>query len=228
MSHFWVEEVLGRPVHFNTLVMAWSAMGIVLLLAMSLTRDMKVAPNRTQVIGEGIYDICRSITMSTAGPRGDKYLFYIGSVFLFILVANLMGQLPLKLLPIPHGEWLPATGDFSVPAALAIITLIMYFVVGIQAKGLGYFKHYFTPYPVFLPLNLLEDLTRPGSLMLRLYFNIMVGEILTGIAYSVAPIGPPVFVSLMELFVAVVQAYIFTILSAVYIGLLSEKHEEHH
>lgn len=227
MSHFWITELFGYPVHFNTLIMAWAAMAVILFVAFSITMDLKVIPARGQVIGEGIYDLCRSVTMSTAGPRGDGYLFYIGSIFLFILVANLMGQLPLKLISLPHGELIAATGDFSVPAALAVMTVLTYFAVGISTKGMGYFKHYLSPHPLFLPLNILEDFTRPGSLTLRLYFNILVGEILTGIAYSFAPVGPPVFVSLMEIFVACVQAYIFTILSAVYIGLLSEDHDHH-
>jgi F-type H+-transporting ATPase subunit a len=162
--------------------------------------------------------------MATAGTRGDGFLFFIGSVFLFILTANLMGQLPLKLFHIPHGELMAATGDMNTTTALALLTLIMYFGVGIKKKGFKYFLHYFQPSPFFAPLNLLEDLTRPGSLLIRLYFNILVGEILSGIAMSVTPYVLPSLVIFLELFVAVVQAYIFAILSSVYISILSEEH----
>ncbi|MBX2859849.1 MAG: F0F1 ATP synthase subunit A [Vampirovibrio sp.] len=224
MGHFWEAELLGMAVHLNTLIMAWAAMLVLLAFAFLTTRNLQLAPSFAQSVGEGIYDFCRSITMSTAGKRGDSYLFYIGSLFLFILTANIMGQLPLKLIHIPHGELIAATGDINTTSALAILTLVMYFIVGIGRKGIKYFAHYFQPYPIFLPLNILEDLTRPGSLLIRLYFNILVGEILTFIALTLMPFVLPVFVIFLELFVAIVQAYIFALLSAVYIGLLSDDH----
>jgi F-type H+-transporting ATPase subunit a len=224
MGHFWEVTLLGQQVHLNTLIMVWLAMGLILVLAWAFTRNLKVVPSTTQVVGEGFFDICRSITMATAGSRGDGFLFFIGSLFLFILTANLMGQLPLKLLHIPHGELVAATGDINTTTALALLTLVMYFGVGIKKKGFKYFLHYFQPSPLFAPLNLLEDLTRPGSLLIRLYFNILVGEILSGIAMSVTPYVLPSLVIFLELFVAVVQAYIFAILSSVYISILSEDH----
>lgn len=224
MDHFWVVNLLGYEVNMNTLIMVWSGMLLVLALAFVSTRNLQVIPSKLQVVGEGVFDICRGITMATAGTRGDSFVFFIGSLFLFILTANLMGQLPLKLIQIPHGELLAATGDINTTSALALITLIMYFAVGIKKKGLRYFKHYLTPNPLFLPLNLLEDITRPGSLLIRLYFNILVGEILSGIALSVMPYVLPSLVIFLELFVAVVQAYIFAILSSVYVSLLSEDH----
>jgi F-type H+-transporting ATPase subunit a len=224
MDHFWVVPFLGNTVHLSTLIMVWVGMALLLVLAKLLASNLTVIPNRLQVVAEGVYDFCRSITMSTAGPRGDSYLYFIGSLFLFILMANLLGQLPLRLIQLPHGELMAATGDPNTTAALAVTTLIMYFAVGIRKKGLRYFLHYIKPSPLFLPLNIAEDFTRPGSLMIRLYFNIMVGEILSGIAMSVTPYVLPVFVIFLELFVAVVQAYIFAILSAVYVGMMSDDH----
>jgi F-type H+-transporting ATPase subunit a len=224
MGHFWETQLFGSTLHLNTLLMAWLAMALIILVAWSVTRNLQLVPSKVQVFGEGLYDFCRSITMATAGPRGDGYLFFIGSLFLFILTANLMGQLPLRLIPLPHGELIAATGDINTTAALALLTLLMYFGVGIKRKGLRYFEHYIQPNPLFLPLNLIEDVTRPGSLMLRLFFNILVGEILSAIALSIIPIGLPVVVIFLELFVALIQAYIFAILSAVYIGILSAEH----
>jgi F-type H+-transporting ATPase subunit a len=183
-----------------------------------------VVPSKGQIVSEGVFDICRSITMATAGKRGDGFLFFIGSLFLFILTANLMGQLPLRLLHLPHGELVAATADINTTTALALLSLVMYFAVGLKKKGFRYFKHYLQPNPLFLPLNIIEDITRPGSLLIRLYFNILVGEILSGIAMSVTPFVLPALVIVLELFVAVVQAYIFAILSSVYISLLSDDH----
>ena len=246
MSHFWEVPLLGQPVHLNTLIMVWSGMAALLVVCFLLTRELSVKPKPQQVLAESIYDFCRSITMATSGKRGDEFLFFVGSLFLFILTANFMGQLPLRLFELPHGEMMAATGDFNVPAALAVLTVIMYFFMGIKKKGLGYFKHYLSPLPMltkgqpfiakilyitffwpFIFLNLLEDITRPGSLMIRLFFNILIGEILSGIAMSIAPLGLPVLVILLELFVAVIQAYIFAVLSSVYIGMMSEDHDNH-
>lgn len=224
MGHFWKETLLGQPVHLNTLIMVWVGMAVILALAWLFTRNLQVVPSKLQVVGEGFFDICRSITTATAGKRGDGFLFFVGSVFLFILTCNLMGQLPLRLFHLPHGELVAATADINTTTALALMTVIMYFAVGIKKKGLKYFLHYLQPSPLFAPLNLLEDLTRPGSLLIRLYFNILVGEILSGIAISITPFVLPGVVIILELFVAVVQAYIFAILSSVYISILSEDH----
>ena len=224
MEGNWEVALFGQVVHMNTLLMVWAGMLVVLALAWLATRNLKVVPDKLQVVGEGFFDICRGITMATAGKRGDKFLFFVGSLFLFILTANLMGQLPLRLFHIPHGELKAATGDINTASALALITLLFYIGFGIKQKGFRYFQHYFSPNPFFMPLNLLEDVTRPGSLLIRLYFNILVGEILSGIAMSVYPFVLPSLVIFLELFVAVVQAYIFAILSSVYISLLSEDH----
>lgn len=231
MDHFWnVSLFPGFSVHLNTLITAWAAMALLLGLAAIATRRLRVTPSLGQTIGEGFYDFCRSITMATAGPRGDGYLFFIGSLFLFILTANLMGQLPLRLLDplMPHGTLMAATGDINTTTALALLSLLMYIGVAIKRTGLrGFIKHHFQPHWLFFPLNLLEHVTRPGSLLIRLYFNILVGEILSHLALTVAPIAAPAAVIFLELFVAVVQAYIFAILSAVYIALMSEAHDDH-
>ncbi len=224
MEKFWNIALLGQNVHMNTLLMVWLSMAIVLILAFVMTRSLQVIPGKLQVAAEGVFDICHGITKSTAGKRGDGFLFFVGSIFLFILTANLLGQLPWKLIHIPQGELMAATADINVTSALALMTLLMYIGFGIYKKGLRYFGHYVQPHWAFLPLNLLEDLTRPGSLLIRLYFNILVGEILSGIAMSVTPYVLPSLVIFLELFVAVIQAYIFAILSSVYISLLSEDH----
>lgn len=229
--HFWNVSWLGLEFHMDTLIMVWGVMLVVLAWAFLSTRKLSVVPSTAQSVAETAYDFCRSITMATAGPRGDRFLFYVGSLFIFIWLANLAGQLHLlKWVHLPGGAHLSApTGDFNVPLALALCTLILYFFIGISIKGLGYFKHYVSPDPwyigiFFFPLNVLEDLTRPGSLMIRLYFNILVGHILMGIAQAMIPHVLPVAVIFLEIFVATVQAYIFAILSSVYISLMSAEH----
>ncbi|MFM7468536.1 MAG: F0F1 ATP synthase subunit A [Vampirovibrionales bacterium] len=232
-SHFWTLPLdlplLGHQVvNLNTLLMVWVGIITVLVFAKMATHQASVYPSRLQLAGEGIVNMVRGVTSSTGHERGDKYLFFSGSVFLFILVANVMGQLPLRLIPLPHGELLAATGDLNTTVALAVLTVAFYFGFGISQKGLGYFKHYFEPLPFMFPMHLMEDITRPGSLALRLFLNIMVGELLSSVALQVAKIGLPCFVIGYELFVAFLQAYIFMLLSSVYIGMMSESHEAHH
>jgi F-type H+-transporting ATPase subunit a len=249
-SHFW-ELALGGPLqgqvlNLNTLMMLYAAMGVVLLSGFLLTRRLSVVPTRQQALAERVYGFCRSLTLATSGPRGDQFLPYVGAIFLFVFTANVMGQLPLRLISLPHGELRAATEDFNVAAALAVGTVLSYFYYGIKQNGLGYFSHYLNPLPTmvkgqpwfakvlfvgafwpFIFLNVLEDFTRPGSLMIRLFFNILIGEILAGIAMSVQPLVLPAFVIFLELFVAFIQAYVFAIISSVYISLMSEDHSHH-
>ncbi|MBY0450305.1 MAG: F0F1 ATP synthase subunit A [Cyanobacteria bacterium] len=224
MGHFWEIQLFGLDVHFSTLIMVWAAMAVLLGFAFLSTRQLSVVPGHTQTVGELFYDFCRSITFSTAGARGDGYLFFIGSLFLFILTANLMGQLPLKLIHIPQGELVAGTADFSTTLALALLSVIMYFAIGLSRKGLSYFKHYFQPFWWMLPLNMLEDITRPMSLSMRLYFNLLVGEILSMLTLKILPVGLPCAVIAFELLVALIQAYVFALLSAVYISLVADEH----
>lgn len=229
LAEHWTEQLNFLPapwnvVNMNTLVMVWAGMAVILVVAILTTKQLSIRPSKRQAVAEGIFGLCRSIPNQTAGARGDQFVFYIGSVFIFILTVNLMGQLPIRLIQLSKGELMAATGDVNTTAALAVTTVLMYFYFGIRAKGLKYFLHYIKPFPFFLPLNLLEDLVRPFSLCLRLYANILVGEILSTIALSMVPYLLPSVVICLELFVACVQAYIFSILSSAYISILSDDH----
>jgi F-type H+-transporting ATPase subunit a len=230
-SHFWEASLLGLPVHLNSLIMVGIATVLLIMAGFLLTRNISIRPSRGQMFAEMVYDFCRSITFSSAGKRGDQFLYYVGGIFLFVLTCNLLGQFPLKIFHLPHGELMAPTGDFNVTAALGIATLVTYFFFGIKSKGLKYFEHYLTPLPdlmagqnffvkiiygcVFWPfilMNIAEDFTRPGSLMIRLFCNIFVGEILTGVAHSFGHHGWPILVIFIEL----------------YISMLSEDHSHDH
>lgn len=228
-SPFWVGSFLGQEVHLNTLIMLWAAMVVVLLFARLSTLSLRVQPGKLQFFAEGIVNFVRGITTAAAGDRGDRFLFYAGSMFLLVLVCNLMGQLPLRLLHLPQGELIAATGDINTPLAFGLMTFCFYLVFGIITKGPGaYFGHYGEPSPLMAPLHLLEDFTRPATLTFRLFMNIFIGEVLALVAMTITPVGLPAAVIFLELFVAVLQAFIFTILSSVYIGAMSESHDHGH
>ncbi|MDD3150484.1 MAG: F0F1 ATP synthase subunit A, partial [Candidatus Gastranaerophilales bacterium] len=124
-----------------------------------------------------------------------------------------------------HGELASPTNDINVTAALAIIVSIYYISSGFAKKGLGFVKHYFQPVWFMAPINLLEDFTRPLSLAVRLFANILAGEIIILVLIGLFPVFLPIPVMLFELFVAFIQAFIFAVLSASYIAAATS--EEH-
>ena len=121
------------------------------------------------------------------------------------------------------------TNDLNTTAGLALVSVISYFYYGIKKKGIGYFKHYFTPHPLFFPFNILEDFTRPLSLAFRLFGNIIGGEILIGILLLLVPWFVPLPIFAFEVFVGFIQAFVFAILTASYIGAaVAEHHHDEH
>lgn len=209
----------------DTVFTAWVAMIAIILLGFLFTRKLDIIPNAFQSFAEMIMDFIEGIAQGEMGKSGLKHVPLIGSLFLFILFANLEGQLPWKLLPLP-GEMASPTNDINTTAGLALVVSAYYIGAGILEKGFGYFKHYLQPLWFMFPFNLLEDFTRPLSLSLRLFGNILAGELIILILISLIPVLAPVPMMLFELFIAFIQAYIFTVLAASYISAATSK--EHH
>ena len=215
----WIAHIGNLQVHMDTVLTAWLGMAIVIILAFFATRKLSQVPNLFQSFAEIVIDFIDSLTVGQIGPEGRGHVVLVGSLFLFVLASNLIGQLPWKLYHLKQGEFASPTNDINVTAALAVIVLIYYIGAGIYKKGLvNYLKHYFQPVWFMAPINLLEDITRPFSLALRLFANILAGEIIVMVLIQLLPIGLPIPVMLFELFVAFIQAFIFAILSASYIG----------
>lgn len=215
----WIAHIGNLQVHMDTIITAWLGMAIVIVLAFLSTRNLSRVPNLFQSFAETVLDFVENLTVGQVGPDGRGHVVLVGSLFLFVLASNLIGQLPWKLYHLKQGEFASPTNDINVTAALAVIVLIYYIGAGIYKKGLvNYLKHYFQPVWFMAPINLLEDVTRPFSLALRLFANILAGEIIVMVLIALLPIGLPIPVMLFELFVAFIQAFIFAILSASYIG----------
>ncbi|MEI8377283.1 MAG: F0F1 ATP synthase subunit A [bacterium] len=215
----WIAHFGPLQVHMDTIITAWLGMAIVIILSFLATRHLTRVPNLFQSFAEIVVDFVENLTVGQVGPEGRGHVVLVGSLFLFVLASNLIGQLPWKLYHLKQGEFASPTNDINVTAALAVIVLIYYIGAGIYKKGLiGYLKHYFQPIWFMAPINLLEDVTRPFSLALRLFANILAGEIIIMVLIALLPIGLPIPVMLFELFVAFIQAFIFAILSASYIG----------
>lgn len=235
----WVGELplpLGpfSTFHLDTVITAWIAMSIVIILALVVTKNLNRVPGKFQVVAEGLMKFLDDISVSQMGKEGLRHTPLIGSLFLFILAANLLNNVPLKLIKLPGGEFASPTNDLNVTVALAVMVSIYYIGAGIHKKGLGYFKHYLQPFPLLAPLNLLEDFTRPVSLSVRLFGNILAGEVIMGVFiaflfmfpyfYTVIPIEIIILVFvLFELFIAVIQAFIFAVLSASYVAMATNE-----
>lgn len=179
-------------------------------------------PGKFQQTLEVIYEFIHDQTDDLAGHGGQRYLAFFGMLFIFVLVANLIGLIPGLESPTMYAY---------VPAGCAVATFLYYNAVGIQVKGpWGHLKHFFGPIPWIAPfmflIEIMGHLARPLSLTLRLYANMFAGEAVTnaflGLTYFVIP---ALFMAL-HVFVALLQAYIFMALAMVYVAG-SIAHEEH-
>jgi F-type H+-transporting ATPase subunit a len=145
------------------------------------------------------------------------YLPFIGTMFLFIAVSNLLAVVP---------GYRPPTGSLSTTAALAICVFIAVPAFGIARQGARTFlRQYLRPTPLMLPFNVIGEFSRTLALAVRLYGNIMSGTVLAGILLSLAPFFFPVLVQLLGLLTGMVQAYIFAVLAMVYIASAAVSHE---
>lgn len=161
------------------------------------------------------------------GPkRAKRYFPLIGALSLFIVISNLLGLIP---------GFVPPTSNLNVTLAAALIVFVMFNYYGIQAQGLGYFKHLFGPWLgwAYLPINLLlfviETLSlciRPLTLSVRLMLNMAVDHMLAGIAVAMVAIFLPIPVLVLGTLVCVVQVLVFCLLTSIYITLATD-HEEH-
>lgn len=219
----WHYELFGMTVNMDTVLTAWLAMLIVLAISGLVSLGLKREPGRFQAFAEMVYGALESIPVSQIGKEGKSYTPIVGSLFLFILTSNLLGQLPWKLYHLPEGEFASPTNDLNLTAALAILAVICYLVCGMIKKGVfGYLKQFFTPMGL---LEILELVTRPLSLSLRLFANILAGEIVIMVMIGLLPLFLPIPLMLFEVFVAFIQAFIFAVLTASYIaGAVSHEH----
>ena len=258
----WTVNILGLNVHMDTLITLWLVMAIIIFFAAAAVGKINIVPTKLQAVFESIVKIFSSLT-ENLGSEGKRHTPLLMTLFLLIITSNLIGQIPWKVLNfIPaiknlHGEFASPTNDINVTAALAIIVLVYYIANGVRLKGIGYFKHYFQPVWFMTPFNMLEDVVRPLTLALRLFANILAGEILIMvlgglIASLLDPAQISVFcqntlggilpstwvynislflgsllplpIMFFELFVAFVQALVFTLLTNAYIQGAVAKH----
>lgn len=216
--------MFGMSVHLDTLFTMWTAMALLVVSGFLITRKLSVVPGKTQSAAEALMGFFTGLTVNM-GKDGIKHVPFLASLFLFILIANLSGQLPWRLWHLKTGELASPTNDINMTAAMAILVLIYYTGAGLLKKGPKYFLHYFKPLPLLAPLNLLEDIARPFSLALRLFGNILAGEVMITVFLSFFAFILPLPFMFFEVFVAFVQALVFTLLTSAYLSIaLADNH----
>lgn len=223
----WIAHLGQFSVNVDTIVTMWVSMGILIIFAFLATRKMSIIPNKMQAVAEGILGTFVSLTDSMIGKSGRKHVPFLASLFLFILTANLLGQLPWRLYHLKTGELASPTNDINMTAAMAIMVLIYYVYQGIKVKGPKYFLHEFSLVGIIMALiEILEMVIRPFSLALRLFANILAGELLVVTFVGLFAYLLPLPFMLFEVFVAFVQALVFMLLTTAYIAIAVQE-EEH-
>ena len=230
MTEHWIYSMLigGNTYTFNldTIFTMWFAMLFVIIFALIATKNISQVPNKLQALAEGIMKFFYSTLDTMIEHENKQHVPLVASLFLFILTANLMGQLPLRIIHLKEGELASPTNDINLTAAMAVIVLIYYVFFGIKAKGRKFFIHEFSFTGIVMALvEILEMFTRPLSLAIRLFANIFAGEILVSIALGAMAYCLPLPIMLFEILVAFIQATVFMMLTIAYVG--SAESNEH-
>jgi F-type H+-transporting ATPase subunit a len=188
----------------------WGLMAVLTIACWLATRSFRVSAGGWQAVIESIVVGIEEQTQAILGRDAAPFLPLLGTLFILLVCANLSGIVPGVKAP---------TASLETPAALAAIVFLSVHFFGIRIQGLGpYLKSYFKPNPVLLPLNVLSEITRSFSLAVRLFGNIMSDELVIAIVLGLAGLLVPVPFMAFAILIALVQAYIFSVLAAVYIG----------
>lgn len=195
-----------------TIVFTWIVMLILTLGSWLITRnlssgeDISQWQNLLEVVIQGIKNQIEDISRE----KPEKYLPFIGTLFVFILTSNLLTVVPGFLSP---------TGSLSTTAALALCVFVAVHYFGVASKGIGgYLKNFIEPTPFMLPFNVIGEISRTLALAIRLFGNIMSGTKVVAILMAVAPLVFPVVMNVLGILTGAIQAYIFAVLAMVYIA----------
>lgn len=230
----WGEDAHGEPIMWTlnlssvslefspkVLIMSWLVMIIIMVFAFMATRNMSLRnPKGAQNIFEMIMEAIRGQINQSSAPERASNIYNVATTFIiFLLVSNLIGLIPTLMSPTAH---------LNTTVAYALITFGLIWFYGIKYKGVGgYFKHWLKPFPLFLPLNVLEEFVKPVTLAARLFGNIYAGEVLIctwlGMFYGWYFFAGGFVVSVVwlafSIFISCIQAFVFTVLTINYVAM---------
>lgn len=202
-----------------TIVSTWGLMLVLVIGSKAITRRLSIELERShwQNLLEIIVIAIQKQIQSVGLRQPQKYLGFLGTLFLFVAVASLFTVVP---------GYEPPTGSLSTTTALAICVFIAVPMYGIKEQGLGgYLRSYLRPAPLMLPFNIISQFSRTLALAVRLFGNMMSGAMILAILLTITPFIFPIVMSALGLLTGMVQAYIFSILATVYIAAATSDHD---
>lgn len=200
----------GIPVS-EAVVVTWIIMGVLVLASIILTRNLKVRNiSKRQAVAETIVTKLTGIVEGMVGEEGKSYVAYLTTVLVFIGFSNIIGLFGFK----------SPTKDMRVTIALALMSIILVEAAGIYHKGIkGWLHKFIEPIAIVAPINILEVVTKPLSLCMRLFGNVIGAFVIMELIKTIMPVGLPVVFSLyFDLFDGLLQAYVFVFLTSLYLG----------
>jgi F-type H+-transporting ATPase subunit a len=232
ISNHVTRKIFGLSIEldvvWSTVIAGIIVIGLGLLAARRATSGV---PGKLQLFFETTVDQVNQLVESTVGPAGTRIVPLALALFLFILTANWLEVIPSS----PRGgtEYLPSpTANVNLTYAMALIVIVIVHAASIRTRGLrGYVKHYFQPFPFFFPINVIEEITKPITLALRLFGNLFAGTLMLLLIAALLPvfIVPVADVAwkLFDMFIGFIQAFIFALLTIVYYGMATTVDAEH-
>ncbi len=188
----------------------WGIMLVTVVLAWLATRRLDMLPGPLQAMVEGIVSALEEAVLAVAPENGRQIMPFVGTLWLFLIVANLIGLIPGLHSP---------TRDLSVTSALAVLVFFSVHWFGIKTWGLKqYLRHYLAPSPILLPFHIISELTRTLALAVRLFGNIMSLEMSAMLILLVAGFLMPIPILMLHIVEALVQAYVFGMLALIYLA----------
>lgn len=232
---FDIPFLFGYKIPVNdTIVVMWVIMAFLILFAYIFTRNLKQIPEGKQKFTEVVVEMINNLVKDAVGHHWKHFAPYIGTIFLFLILANIISI--FNVIPnfeelyeitgieffehLPHLALYPPTKNLNVPAAMAIMSVVLILLAGIRFKGFkGWLKSFIEPVPFLLPFKILEYGIKPLSLCLRLFGNILAAFIIMELVYFAFPAFVPGVLSIyFDLFDGILQAYVFVFLTSLFIG----------
>jgi F-type H+-transporting ATPase subunit a len=227
-DHHGVVHVFGLTIFLDvvwtTLIAAAIVFGLGLLMRRKVTSGV---PGKLQLFWETLVEQVSDLASSAIGPEGLPFVGLGVTIFFFILVCNWLAFIPSG----EPGFLAPPTGDVNLPLALALIVIFLVHYNSVKKLGgRGYFRHYKGAYRALTPINVIEEITKPITLTFRLFGNIFSGALMITVIVTLIPpylswIGLAIWKPFDELFIGAIQAYIFGLLTIIYLGMgMAESH----
>jgi F-type H+-transporting ATPase subunit a len=195
-----------------TVLWTWVVMALLAIGSWAATRHLSTGPDpsRVQVLLETVVDAIRTQIEEITTSAVDRYLAFVGTLFLYIGMANVLGIIP---------GYVPPTASLSTTAALALCVMLAVPIYGIASSGWrDYLRRYIEPTVIMLPFNLIGEISRTLALAVRLFGNVMSSAKIVGVLLAVVPFFLPIVFRALGLLTGLIQAYIFAVLAMVYIA----------